>query len=224
MLTVPISISGITYTKTAGQLNVAFGTGDMTNLNLAGKIPYVDNKVYSLQGSEESFFTNSSYAPSDLVDVSSGVSACPMPAGKKGWMFSLNSQSAITETGAYVNTLYGKVASKVIQYGGATIVTVYKPRVDGQCSIGDSALFLRDSVCGTSKQSQAFSNAMIGGAAVIGDTVVIGISGASGKKTMNTSTGNIFTKVDNLIIGKGAFDFSTSGIGSVNIYNKQRVR
>lgn len=224
MITVPISISSLTYTKTPGQLNVAFGTGDMTNLNLAGKIPDVDNKVYSFQGPESTFFANASYATTDLVDVSMGASACPMPLGKKGWMLSLNSQSAITETGASVNTLYGKVASKVVQYGGATIVTVYKPRTDGQCSIGDSALFLRDSVCGTNKQSQAFSNAMIGGATVIGDTVVIGISGASGRKSLDTTTGNRFTKVDNLIIGKGNFDFSSSGIGSVNIYNKQQVR
>jgi hypothetical protein len=58
---------------------------------------------------------------------------------------------------------------------------------------------------------------MIGGVTVLGETLVIGISGNAGTRQL----GN-FRKTDNLIIGKGRFD--SSGSGSVNIYNKQRVR
>lgn len=225
MITSPISISGLTAAKNDQQLNITFGTGNMNDLNLAGKIPYVDNRVYSLQGDEASFFTNLLFSDTDLANISGlSGSVCSNIVGKKGWMLNINSLSAKDEAGTAQPMTYGKVASKVVQYGGSTIFTVYKPRIDGQCSIGDSALFIRDSVCGSDRQSQSFKNTMIGGATVIGDTVVIGISGASGRKDLTQANGKTFTKIDNLILGKGTFDFSSTGVGSVNIYNKQQVR
>lgn len=225
MITSPISISGLTAAKNDQQLNITFGTGNMNDLNLAGKIPYVDNRVYSLQGDEASFFTNLLFADIELANISGlSGSVCSNIVGKKGWMLNINSLSAKDEAGTALPMTYGKVASKVVQYGGSTIFTVYKPRIDGQCSIGDSALFIRDSVCGSDRQSQSFKNTMIGGATVIGDTVVIGISGASGRKDLTQANGKTFTKIDNLILGKGTFDFSSTGVGSVNIYNKQQVR
>jgi hypothetical protein len=66
---------------------------------------------------------------------------------------------------------------------------------------------------------------MIGGVSVIGDTLVIGISGALGRANLSTGNTN-FQKIDNLIIGRGVFDAGNtgSGRGTATIYNKQQVR
>ncbi len=216
MLTVPISISTLTHRKIDGELNLTFGTGDMTNLSLSGK--QIDNRVYSLQDSETAIMAGSSFNDGNLFNIPGmGTSACPMPSGRKGWFLSLNSMTAKDESNVTYSLRNGKVASKILQYGGSTIVPVYVPRNDGQCSIGNSAVLLRDTACGFDKQSQVFANSMIGGVTVLGETLVIGISGNAGTRQL----GN-FRKTDNLIIGKGTFD--STGSGSVNIYNKLRVR
>jgi hypothetical protein len=226
VITVPISISGLTHEKTDGKLNITFGTGDMQQLSIKGKVPYVDNKVYSLQGDESSITDGKQkFSVGNLVDVSAGATACPMPSGKLGWQLSINRLNAKNEDNQSTTFLYGKVASKVIQYGGSTVIPVYKPRIDGQCSIGDSGIYLFDSICGSTRQSQVFNNAMLGGVTISGDTLVMGISGGKGRKRLN-SNGNEFQKIDNLIIGKGVFDSKniSNGKGTATIYNKQRVR
>ena len=161
--------------------------------------------------------SGTTYTESNLVDVSSGASACPMPAANKGWRASINSLTANTSAGVAMSMLYAKVSSKILQYGGSTVVPLYKPRTDGQCSIGDSAVFLFDTACGFGKQSQSFSGVMIGGVTVTGNTIIMGISGNSGVSTQGS-----FTKTDNLLVGKGTFN-SMSG-GTINIYGRQRVR
>ncbi len=215
MLTVPISISTLTHRKGNSDLNLTFGTGDMTNLSLSGK--RIDNRVYSLQDSEAAIMAGSSFSESDLISLPLNQTACPMPAGRKGWTLVINSLIARDNANNSYSLNNGKVASKILQYGGSTVVPIYVPRNDGQCSIGNSAIVLRDTACGFDKQSQVFANSMIGGVTVLGETLVIGISGNAGTSQL----GN-FRKTDNLIIGKGTFD--SSGSGSVNIYNKQRVR
>ncbi len=215
MITVPISISTLTHRKVDGELNLTFGTGDMTNLSLSGK--QIDNRVYSLQDSETAIMTGSLFSEANLVSIPSSSTACPMPTGRKGWSLTINSLTARDEANTAYSLRNGKVASKVLQYGGSTVVPIYVPRNDGQCSIGNSAVLLRDTACGFDKQSQVFANSMIGGVTVLGETLIIGISGNAGTKQL----GN-FKKTDNLIIGKGTFD--STGSGSVNIYNKQRLR
>jgi Tfp pilus tip-associated adhesin PilY1 len=215
MLTVPISISTLTHRKSNSDLNLTFGTGDMTNLSLSGK--KIDNRVYSLQDSEAAIMAGSSFSVSDLVSLPLNQTACPMPTGRKGWTLVINSLTARDSANNSYSLSNGKVASKILQYGGSTVIPIYVPRNDGQCSIGNSAVVLRDTACGFDKQSQVFANSMIGGVTVLGETLVIGISGNAGTSQL----GN-FRKTDNLIIGKGTFD--SSGSGSVNIYNKQRVR
>jgi hypothetical protein len=224
VITVPISISGLTHEKTDGRLNITFGTGDMVQLTIQGKTP--DNKVYSFQGKELDIVNGREvFTENILVDVSGGGTVCPMPAGRKGWQLSVNRLSTRNELNQTLNFMNGKVAAKVTQYGGSTVVPLYKPRVDGQCSIGDSGIYLFDTICGSSRQSQAFNSAMIGGVSIIGDTLVIGISGAKGRKSLSTGPNN-FQKIDNLIIGKGVFDTNNtgSGKGTATIYNKQQVR
>jgi Tfp pilus tip-associated adhesin PilY1 len=214
MITVPISISTLTHRKVDGDLNITFGTGDMTNLSWRNEI---SNYVYSLQDSESAIMAGSSFNISNLVTLPNSSTACPMPTGRKGWALDINFLTARDESNTSYSLRNGKVASKVLQYGGSTVVPIYVPRRDGQCSIGNSAVVLRDTACGFDKQSQVFANSMIGGVTVLGETLVIGISGNAGTKQLGD-----FRKTDNLIIGKGRFD--SSGSGSVNIYNKQRVR
>lgn len=214
MITAPISISTLTHRKVDGDLNITFGTGDMTNLSWRDVIA---NQVYSLQDSEAAIMSGSPFNISNLVALPNSSTACPMPAGRKGWALDINLLTARDESSTSYSLRNGKVASKVLQYGGSTVVPIYVPRRDGQCSIGNSAVVLRDTACGFDKQSQVFANSMIGGVTVLGETLVIGISGNAGTRQL----GN-FRKTDNLIIGKGTFD--SSGSGSVNIYNKQRLR
>jgi Tfp pilus tip-associated adhesin PilY1 len=214
MITVPISISTLTHRKVDGDLNITFGTGDMTSLSSRDAIA---NQVYSLQDSEAAIMAGSSFTISNLVPLPANSTACPMPAGRKGWALDIDPLTARDEAGTTYPLANGKVASKILQYGGSTVVPIYVPRRDGQCSIGNSAVVLRDTACGFDKQSQVFANSMIGGVTVLGETLVIGISGNAGTRQL----GN-FRKTDNLIIGKGTFD--SSGSGSVNIYNKQRLR
>lgn len=224
VITVPISISGLTYEKKDGRLNITFGTGDMVNLSMQGKTPL--NKVYSLQGNESDIVNGREFFPENVLEnISGGKSVCPMPTGKKGWQMDINtlvSRNKLNQTVTFSN---GKVASKITQYGGSTVVPLYKPRIDGQCSIGDSGIYLFDSICGTTRQSQAINNAMIGGVSIIGDTLIIGISGGKGRENLS-APGNNFQKIDNLIIGKGVFDSKNtgSGKGTATIYNKQQVR
>jgi hypothetical protein len=225
VITVPISISGLTHEKTDGRLNITFGTGDMVNLSMQGKSP--DNKVYSLQGSESDIVNGRErFSEFDLVDITAGTerAACPMPSGMRGWQLSVNKLKSNSKSGN-VDFVNGKVASRIIQQGGSTVVPLYKPRMDGQCSIGDSGIYLFSSLCGTTRQSQAFKNAMIGGVTISGDTLVIGISGGKGRESLSVGTNN-FQKIDNLIIGKGVFDSvnTGSGKGTANVYNKQQVR
>lgn len=215
MMTVPISISSLTHRKVDGDLNLTFGTGDMTNLSLSGK--QIDNRVYSLQDSETAIMAGNLFAESNLVSLPASSTACPMPSGRKGWVLTINSLSARDDANNAYSLRNGKVASKILQYGGSTVIPIYVPRNDGQCSIGNSAVVLRDTACGFDKQSQVFANSMIGGVTVLGETLVIGISGNAGTRQL----GN-FKKTDNLIIGKGIFD--STGSGSVNIYNKLRLR
>jgi hypothetical protein len=227
VISVPISISGLTHERTDGRLNITFGTGNMLNLSLQGIEPI--NKVYSLQGNESNIVNGREvFSINDLVLIENGRTACPMPPGRRGWQLDVNrlSTTSRTTTGtASISFARGKVAAKITQYGGSTVVPLYRPRTDNQCSIGDSGIYLFDSVCGNTRQSQAFSNAMIGGVSVIGDTLVIGISGALGRANMSTGNNN-FQKIDNLIIGKGVFDTNNtgSGKGTATIYNKQQVR
>lgn len=215
MVTVPISISSLTAFKKDGYLNLTVGTGDMTYLSVTGRSP--DNRVYSFQDLESNFFSNSLIRESDLLDATSGSTVCPMPSSNKGWKLVVNNMTAKTASGTNVALQYGKIASKITQYGATTIIPIYKPRTDGQCSIGDSALILRDTACGFTKQSQAYLSSIIGGVSVVSDTLVIGISGKLG----SGSEGN-FKKIDNLLIGKGTFDAANGG--KVNLYGTQRVR
>lgn len=228
VITVPISISGLTHERTDGRLNITFGTGDMLNLSMLGKNP--TNKVYSLQGNESNIVNGREvFSVNDLVRVGNGGTACPMPPGRRGWQLDVNNLRTTARTATGTSTTIGfergKVAAKITQYGGSTVVPLYKPRTDNQCSIGDSGIYLFDSVCGNTRQSQAFSNAMIGGVSIIGDTLVIGISGGSGRANLSTGDNN-FQKIDNLIIGRGVFDTNNtgSGKGTATIYNKQQVR
>jgi hypothetical protein len=211
----PMSISNLTSAKVDGYLNLTVGTGDMQYLSITGRSP--DNRVYSFQDTESNFMQGNTYSDTNLVDVSTTASACPMPSGFYGWKLPINNLTATTSTGASLSMLYGKVSSKVLQYGGSTVVPIYRPRTDGLCAIGDSAIFLRDTACGYPKQSQGFPGVIIGGVSVYGGSLIMGISGNSG-----TATYGGFTKTDNLIVGQGVFN-STAG-STINTYGKQRVR
>ena len=218
LITMPISISRNTSRKGADDINILFGTGDMDRLAIAGTSP--DNYIYSIQNSEASLMSSSSVLTTASLGFAASSSAqCPLPSSASGWKLQINALNGVSKTGATVVMTYGKLASRIVQYGSSALIGVYSPQTSSACSMGNSCFFERDAACGYSKNSSCFTNAMIGGISVFGDAVFIGVSGNAGSESLAGG----FNRTDNLISGKGNFT-STSSSGSLTVYGKQRKR
>jgi hypothetical protein len=218
LITMPLSISRNTSRKGIDDINIIFGTGDMDRLAIAGTSP--DNYIYSIQNSESSLMSSAPVlTTASLGSPSSSSAQCPLPSSASGWKLQINALNGVSKTGASVAMTYGKLASKIVQYGSSALVGVYAPQTSNACSMGNSCFFERDAACGYSKNSSCFSNAMIGGISVFGDAVFIGVSGNAGSEALAGG----FSRTDNLISGKGNFT-STSSSGNLTVYGKQRKR
>ena len=218
LITMPISISRNTSRKGVDDINIIFGTGDMDRLAIAGTSP--DNYIYSIQNSEASLMSSSPVlTTASLGSTASSSAQCPLPSTSAGWKLQINSLNGVSKSGATIAMTYGKLASRIVQYGSSALIGIYAPQTSSACSMGNSCFFERDAACGYSKNSSCFSNAMIGGISVFGDAIFIGVSGNAGSESLAGG----FNRTDNLISGKGNFT-STSSSGSLTVYGKQRKR
>jgi len=217
----PISISNkIMSNVHSDPLNIIMGTGDMDRLAISPNAP-PQNYVASIQGSESSFLTGSANLTLSSLSTADTIqqNQCPAPTLlSRGWKLDVNLLSGPNSTGQLVRMTHGKLSSKILQYGGSALFTVYAPQQSNACSLGNSCYVERDAACGFSKNIRCFSGQMLGGVTVYKDKVFISVSGGTGQESMPGG----FQRKDNLITGSGTFSPSQSG--SVNLYGRQIVR
>jgi len=217
----PISVSNNTLSNVySDPLNIILGTGDMDRLAISPLSP-PDNFIASIQGSESVLFTNNanltlqSLFPADSIQRSQ----CPSPTTpSRGWRLSMNNLSGPDARGNTTSMRHGKLSSKILQYGGSALFTVYAPEQTNACSLGNSCYVERDAACGFSKNIRCFKGQMLGGVTVYRDKVFVSVSGGAGQESMPGG----FMRKDNLITGTGTFTPSQSG--SVNYYGRQILR
>ena len=228
-------------------VNLLYGTGDMDNISALAKVP--DNKIISIQNSNEDFFTNNKTRKNNwkrmkgsmryynsandwlgfylenytFFDASTRAAPSCKSTDQEGWYVKINNIYAYDKDRKRYSCRSGKLSTQLVENAGITTGGVFiPPAVSTTCqsAVGDSAIIFRNTKCGTESFPGIYlNNTLVGGIAVYKNKLYISVS--SDQKSGQVSNSK-FVRDENIISGDPGFK-SSSTSDTLKIESKQRV-
>lgn len=243
----PITLTSETQ-NSGDDLNLLYGTGDMDNISALGKTP--DNKIISIQNTNEDFFTTSKNRKNNWLrmkgsmnyynsssdwlgfylenytffDASTRSAPTCKSADQEGWYVSINSIFAYDDKSVRYSCRSGKLSTQLVANSGIVSGGIFIPPVISSTtscgSVGSSALVFRNTKCGT----ESFPGIYLSNTLIGGITAYknkLYISVSSDQSSGKVSNAK-FVRDENIISGDPGFT-QTSATDSLKIESKQRV-
>ena len=245
----PISISNF-VADSKDEINLIYGTGDMENLSLMNKVP--DNKIISIQNTEEDFFTDNKNRKANWLRYKGSMSyynrlkdwlgfynenytfhdstyrsapSCKTDS-QEGWYVSINGIRAYDKDGRSNYCKNGKLSTNIETFSGASIAGIYIPNTT--TSTAKNSCSVGDSAI-TFRDSKCGTEITRG--LYLQNTLIGGITAhkenvyitISGQQNAgNVDSQGKFKQNGNIITGKPGFSLSNSG-SDVEVESQMRL-